>query len=102
MNDDTLDYMLNSISALELSRPEVSNGTQDNFNHLISKEVKRQMEYVTLQKTEVQQVSEIAVRDTLKSMVSAIGAPRSYTTPIYNEIGSNQSYFDRLKEELYI
>ena len=36
MNDDTLDYMLNSISALELSRPEVSNGTQDNFNHLIN------------------------------------------------------------------
>lgn len=102
MNDDTLDYMLNSISALELSRPEVSNGTQDNFNHLISKAVKRQMEYVTLQKTEVQHVNEIAGRDILKSMVSAIGAPRKYTASIYNEIGINQSYFDSLREKLYI
>lgn len=99
MNDDTLDSMLNSISALELSRPEVSNGTQDNFNHLISKAVKQQMEYVTLQRTK-----EIAGMTALKSnesIRSAIGAPRGYTTSIYNEIGTNQSYFDSLREKPY-
>ena len=103
MNDDTLDYMLNSISALELSRPEVSNGTQDNFNHLISKAVKQQMEYVTLQKTEVQQqVKEIAGMSAIKSIGSVTGAPRGYTTSRYNEIGTNQSYFDSLRKKSYI
>lgn len=102
MNDDTLDYMLNSISALELSRPEVSKSTQDNFKHLISKAVKQQIEYITVQKTEVQQVNEIAGMATLKPIGSVTGATSRYISSIYNEIGTNQSYFDSLREKSYI
>ena len=81
MNDDILDAMLNSISALE-------------------KDKVKQEEIVTM--------------DALKSvraMYSAIGAtsvdtyagkPYGYTTSIYNEIGTNQSYFDSLREQPYI
>ena len=108
MNDDALDSMLNSISALELNRPEVSNGTQDDFNYLISDMVKQQMEYLTLQKTEVQQMMEIDSMATLKSMGSVVGTtrgdtyasrPYGYTTSINNEIGTNQSYFESLRRK---
>lgn len=113
MNDDTIDSMLNSISALALNIPEVSNGAQDDFNNLISKVVKQQIDNVALEKAKVEQEA-IARMDTLKSIGSirsAIGAtsvvnyagrPFGYTASIDNEISPNQSYFDSLREKLYI
>ena len=105
MNDDTIDSMLNSISALALNIPEVFNDTQDDFNHLISKVVKQQLDNAALEKAKVKQ-EEIPTMDALKtigSMGSAIGGTTyGYATSIYNEIGTNQSYFDSLREKLYI
>ena len=110
MNDDALDSILNSISALELNSTEVSNGTQDDFNHLISKVIKQQIDTAALEKAKVKQ-EEIVTMDALKSvraMHSAIGATSvdtyagrsyGYTTAIYNEIDTNQSYFDSLREK---
>ena len=110
MNDDTIDSMLNSISALALNIPEVSNGTQHDFKHLISKVVKQQLDNATLEKDKFKQ-EEVVTMAELKSMGSAIGAtrvdtyagiPYRYTTSIDNEIGTNQSYFDSLREKPYI
>lgn len=113
MNDDTIDSMLNSISALALNRHEVPNGAQDDFNNLISKVVKQQIDNAALEKAKIEQ-EEIAPMDSLKSIKSigsAIGATSvdtydgrsyGYITSIYNKIGTNQSYFDSLKEKLYI
>lgn len=110
MNDDTLDSILNSISALELNRPEVYNGTQDDFNHLMSEVVRQQMEYLTLQKNEVQQMMEIDSMAALKSMGSTVGAtrvgtytsrPYGYSTSINNEIDTHQSYFESLRKTTY-
>ena len=117
MNDDTIDSMLNSLSALALNIPEVSNGTQHDFKHLISKVVKQQLDNAVLEKAKVKQ-EEIATMDALKtigSMGSAIGAtsvatavsrslsrPYRYATSVDNEISTNQSYFDSLREKLYI
>ena len=113
MNDDTIDSMLNSISALILNRHEVSNDAQDDFNNLISKVVKQQIDNAALEKAKVKQ-EEIAPMYSLKSsgsIRSAIGAtsvrnyasrPYGYTTSIDTEISPNQSYFDSLREELYI
>ena len=110
MNDDALDSILNSISALELNRHEVSNDAQDDFNNLISKVVKQQLDNAALEKAKVKQ-EEIVTMDALKSvraMHSAIGATSvdtyagrsyGYTTAIYNEIDTNQSYFDSLREK---
>lgn len=112
MNDDTIDSMINSISALALNIPEVSNGAQDDFNNLISKVVKQQKDNVALEKVKVEQ-EKIARMDTLKSIGSirsAIGAtridtvvsrPYGYSTTIANEISTNQSYFDSLREKPY-
>ena len=112
MNDDTIDSMLNSISTLVLNRPEVSNDAQDDFNNLISKVVKQQLDNAALEKAKVKQ-EEIAPMDALKAvraMSSAIGATSvdtyasrsyGYTTSIYNEIDTNQSYFDSLREKPY-
>ena len=115
MNDDTIDSMLNSISALVVNRSEVSNGAQDDFNHLISKVVKQQIDIAALEKAKFKQ-EEIATMDVLKSNASirsAIGAtrvdtvvsrPYGYSTSISidNEISPNQSYFDSLREKPYI
>ena len=110
MNDDTIDSMLNSISALALNIPEVSNGTQHDFKHLISKVVKQQLDNATLEKDKFKQ-EEVVTMAELKSMGSAIGAtsvvnyagrPFGYTASIDNEISPNQSYFGSLREKLYI
>ena len=114
MNDDTIDSMLNSISALALNIPEVSNGAQDDFNNLISKVVKQQIDNAALEKAKVEQ-EEITRMGTLKSsgsIRSAIGATSvdtyairsysGYTTSIDTEISPNQSYFDSLREKPYI
>ena len=106
MNDDTIDSMLNSISALALNIPEVSNGTQHDFKHLISKVVKQQIDNAALEKAKVEQ-EEVVTMDALKtigSMGSAtvVSRPYGYSTSINNEIGTNQSYFDSLREKLYI
>lgn len=110
MNDDTIDSMLNSISALALNKPEVSNGTQHDFKHLISKVVKQQLDNATLEKAKVKQ-EEVVTMAELTSMGSAIGAtnvatvvsrPYAYSTSIGNEISTNQSYFDSLREKTYI
>ena len=113
MNDDTIDSMLNSISALVLNRHEVSNDAQDDFNNLISKVVKQQIDIAALEKAKVKQ-EEIAPMDSLKSvraMYSAIGPtgvgtyasrPYEYTASIDNEISPNQSYFGSLRGKLYI
>ena len=110
MNDDTIDSMLHSISNLVLNMPEVSNGAQDDFNKLISKMVKQQLDNEALEKAKVKQ-EEIVTMDALKSvraMHSAIGATSGdtyasksyeYTTARYNEIDTNQSYFDSLREK---
>lgn len=112
MNDDTIDSILNSISTLALNRHEVSNGAQDDFNHLISKVVKQQIDNAALEKAKVKR-EEIAPMGALKSvsaMSSAIGAtrvdtyvsrPYRYSTSIDNEISTNQSYFDSLREKTY-
>ena len=106
MNDDTIDSMLNSISALALNIPEVSNGTQHDFKHLIRKVVKQQIDNAALEKAKVEQ-EEVVTMDALKtigSMGSAtvVSRPYGYSTSINNEIGTNQSYFDSLREKLYI
>ena len=110
MNDDTIDSMLNSISALALNIPEVANGTQHDFKHLISKVVKQQLDNATLEKDKFKP-EEVVTMAELKSMDSVIGAtkvatvvsrPYGYTTSIDNEISPNQSYFDSLREKLYI
>lgn len=108
MNDDTIDSMLNSLSALALNIPEVSNGTQHDFKHLISKVVKQQLDNAALEKAKVKQ-DEVVTMAALKSMESAIGATRAdtyrpygYSTSIGNEISTNQSYFDSLREKTYI
>lgn len=97
MNDDTIDSMLNSLSALALNIPEVSKDTPHDFKHLISKVVKQQIDNVALEKTKVGQES-----------VATMGASRAdtyrpygYSTSIGNEISTNQSYFDSLREQLY-
>lgn len=107
MNDDTIDSMLNSISALALTVPEEFNGTKHDFNHLINKVVKQQIDNVASEKAKVEQ-------DALKSfklMYSDMGAtrvdtvvsrPYGYSTSIGNEININQSYFDSLREKTYI
>ena len=113
MNDDTIDSMLNSISALALNIPEVSNGTQHDFKDIISKVVKQQIDNATLEKTKVEQeeIDTIYALKSIKSMDSVIGATRAdtyagrtygSTTSIYNEISTNQSYFDSLREKTYI
>lgn len=110
MNDDTIDSILNSINALALNIPEVSNGTQHDFKHLISKVVKQQIDNATLEKVKVKQ-EEIDTMAEIKSIWSDIGAtrvdtvvsrPYGYTASIDNEISPNQSYFDSLREKLYI
>ena len=110
MNDGTIDSMLNSISALALNIPEVANGTQHDFKHLISKVVKQQLDNATLEKDKFKP-EEVVTMAELKSMDSVIGAtkvatvvsrPYGYTTSIDNEISPNQSYFDSLREKLYI
>ena len=113
MNDDTIDSMLNSISALVLNRHEVSNDAQDDFNNLISKVVKQQIDNAALEKAKVEQEI-IARMDTLNSsgsIRSAIGATNvsnytvrthGYTASIDNEISPNQSYFDSLRGKPYI
>ena len=113
MNDDTIDSMLNSISALVLNRHEVSNDAQDDFNNLISKVVKQQIDNAALEKAKVEQ-EELATMSALKSsgsIRSAIGAtsvvnyasrPYGYTASIDTEISPNQSYFDSLRGKLYI
>lgn len=115
MNDDTLDSILNSISDLELDKTEVSNGTQYEFNHLISKVVNQQIDIAALEKAKVKR-EKIAtmggVLESIGSIRSAIGATRvdtyagrsydGYITSINNEIGTNQSYFDSLREKPYI
>lgn len=81
MNDDTLDYMLNSIKVLEKGKVK-----QD-------------------------EIATMGVLESIGSVRSAIGAtsvdtyagkPYGYTTSIYNKIGTNQSYFDSLREKSYI
>ena len=81
MNDDTLDYMLNSIKVLEKGKVK-----QD-------------------------EIDTMGVLESIGSVRSAIGAtsvdtyagkPYGYTTSIYNKIGTNQSYFDSLREKSYI
>ena len=81
MNDDILDFMLNSIRALEKDKVK-----QD-------------------------EIATMGVLESIGSIRSAIGAtsvdtyagkPYGYTTSIYNEIGTNQSYFDSLREQPYI
>lgn len=113
MNDDALDSILNSISALGLNRPEVSNDTQNDFNHLISKVVNQQIEITALEKAKVEREAIAAMGGVLESNASirsAIGAtrmdtyaskPYGYTTSIDNEISPNQSYFDSLREKPY-
>ena len=113
MNDDTIDSMLNSISALALNRHEVSNGAQDDFNNLIGKVVKQQIDNAALEKAKVEQ-EELTTMSALKSIGSirsAIGAtsvdtyagrPYGYTASINNEISPNQSYFDSLRGKLYM
>lgn len=108
MNDDTIDSMLNSLSALALNIPEVSNGTPHDFKHLISKVVKQQIDNVALEKTKVEQES-VATIGAIKSMYADMGATRAdtyrpygYSTSIGNEISTNQSYFDSLREKTYI
>lgn len=108
MNDDTIDSMLNSLSALALNIPEVSNGTPHDFKHLISKVVKQQIDNVALEKTKVEQES-VATMGAIKSMDLDRGASRAdtyrpygYSTSIGNEISTNQSYFDSLREKTYI
>ena len=102
MNNNTRDSILNSISALALNIPKVSNGTQHDFKHLTSKEVTQQIYNAALEKAKVEQI---------KSMYSDMGATRvttadcrsyGYSTSIGNEISTNQSYFDSLREKLYI
>lgn len=113
MNDDTIDSMLNSLSALALNIPEVSNGTQHDFKHLISKVVKQQLDNAALEKAKVKQeeIPTMATLKSIKSMDSDIGAtrvatvvsrPYGYSTSIGNEISTNQSYFDSLREITYI
>ena len=113
MNDDTLDSILNSISALGLNRPEVSNGIQDDFNHIISKVVNQQIDIAALEKDKVKReaIATMGVLESNASIRSAIGAtrvdtyagiPYGYTTSINNEIGTNQSYFGSLIEKPYI
>ena len=114
MNDDALDYILNSISALGLNRPEVSNDTQNDFNNLISKVVKQQLDTSALEKDKVKReaIATMGVLESNASIRSAIGATRvdtyadrsygGYTTSINNEIGTNQSYFGNLIEKPYI
>lgn len=114
MNDDALDSILNSISALGLNRPEVSNGTQDDFNHLISKAVNQQIEITALEKAKVEREAIAAMGGVLESNASirsAIGATRmdtyasrsyGFTPSINNEISPNQSYFDSLREKPYM
>lgn len=108
MNDDTIESMLNSLSALALNIPEVSNGTPHDFKHLISKVVKQQIDNAALEKTKVGQ-EEVATMGAIKSMYSDMGATRAdtyrsygYSTSIGNEISTNQSYFDSLREKTYI
>lgn len=107
MNDDTIDSMLNSISALALNIPEVSKDTPHDFKHLISKVVKQQIDNVALEKTKVEHES-VATMGAIKSMDLDRGASRAdtyrpygYSTSIGNEISTNQSYFDSLREQLY-
>ena len=113
MNDDALDSILNSISALGLNRPEVSNDTQDDFNHLISTVVKQQLDTSAFEKAKVKReaIATMGVLESNASIRSAIGAtrvdtyagiPYGYTTSINNEIGTNQSYFGSLIEKPYI
>ena len=110
MNDDTIGSMLDSLSALALNIPEVSNGTEHDFKHLISKVVKQQLDNVALEKTKVEQEA-VATMGAIKSMYADMGAtgadtyagrPYGYSTSIYNEISTNQSYFDSLREKPYM
>ena len=110
MSNDTIDSMLDSISALALNIPEVSNGTEHDFKHLISKVVKQQLDNVALEKTKVEQEA-VATMGAIKSMYADMGAtgadtyagrPYGYSTSIYNEISTNQSYFDSLREKPYM
>lgn len=107
MNDDTIGSMLDSLSALALNIPEVSNGTEHEFKHLIRKTIKQQIDNVALEKTKVEQEA-VATMGAIKSMYADMGAtgvdtyvgkPYGYSTSIYNEIGTNQSYFDSLREK---
>ena len=81
MNADISDFMLNSIKVLEKGKVK-----QD-------------------------EIATIGVLESIGSVRSAIGAtsvdtyagkPYGYTTSIYNKIGTNQSYFDSLREKSYI
>ena len=110
MSNDTIDSMLDSLSALALNIPEVSNGTEHDFKHLISKVVKQQLDNVALEKTKVEQEA-VATMGAIKSMYADMGAtgadtyagrPYGYSTSIYNEISTNQSYFDSLREKPYM
>ena len=109
MNDDTIGSMLDSLSALALNIPEVSNGTEHEFKHLIRKTIKQQIDNVALEKTKVEQEA-VATMGAIKSMYADMGGTRAdtyagrtsgYSTSIYNEISTNQSYFDSLREKLY-
>ena len=113
MNDDALDSILNSISALGLNRPEVSIDTQDDFNHLISKVVNQQIDITALEKAKVEReaMAAMGVLKSNASIRSAIGAtrmdtyasrPYGFTPSIDNEISPNQSYFDSLREKPYM